>query len=63
MKKFICMIVVFFALFSFAYAEDEWTQDKFTDLVTFLYTDGELIRTAYGDEIYNISITIEEERT
>ena len=61
MKKFLCILLVLFS-FSFAFAkEDKWTQEKFTDLVTFLYTDGEAIVTAYGDTLYNISMTISED--
>jgi hypothetical protein len=39
----------------------DWTQDKFTELITFVYNEGEKIVTGYGVEFYNVSLELPEE--
>jgi len=70
-RKIIYVLVILLLYSPVCLAEDNctsgdceaWTQDMFTELVTFLYTNGEVIRTAHGNELYNITISTKEDGT
>jgi hypothetical protein len=65
-KKIICLIIALLFLPSCATAEkekpkqletDEWTQEMFTELVTFVYNTGDQLRIDdVGTTLYNISL-------
>ena len=57
MKRLVLAFVLFFSLFGMGQAQEEWTQGKFTDLVTFTYKYGEVTKY-YDISVY--SLTLEE---
>ncbi len=56
MKKLVLAFVLFFLLLGVGQAQEEWTQEKFTDLITFAYTHGEVIDYV-GVAMYNLTLT------
>lgn len=61
MKHITLVFVLFFLFFGTGLAqEEEWTQEKFTDLVTFVYNYGEVIKLHTGTDFYSITLEVDE---
>lgn len=68
-RKIVCLMIALFLLLGVAFANEDcpdgeckaWTQEMFSELVTFLYNNGESVPTIYGDNIYNITLSAVED--